>query len=90
MQKRKYQEIWEQLKQHSKCSVQVHRAVVARIVKAVIKEKFNDEAFRLANPHDNFRLGKKITILADKKHARIDFILKGTFGLTDLKSEIDL
>lgn len=92
MPKRKYQEVWEKIKDsdEKKCSVQVHKAIVARTVKAVVKEKYNDAAFKLANPNDRLKLEVEKTLLVDKKHYRITFKLVAAYGLADITKEIEL
>lgn len=88
---RKYQPLWDRLKEsvEHKCTVQVHRLIVARVVKAVIKEKDMDVAFKMANERNPVRLVKRVLELADKKHCRIEFQLVSR-GLDDIKKEVDL
>jgi len=87
---RKYQQIWEKLKDRYICNVEVHKLIAARVVKAVIKEKNNDVAFKLANSHDKLYLAIQRLRLADGKHIRIEFRLKKRYGLEDVQKEIDL
>ena len=93
-QQRKYQAIWERLKRSQACAVGVHKAIVARVIKAVIKEKYNDTAFRLANANsaELIRLRIKKIKLGDGKHTRVEFRLTQRFGLEDIKTieEIEL
>lgn len=91
MAKRKYQPLWERLKESPDYTlfVQVHRLIVARVVKAVIKEKDLDLAFKLANKHNPVRLAVETKELADKKHVRIEFRLKSR-GLDDIRKEPEL
>jgi hypothetical protein len=44
---RKYQAIWKEIKKHGHCSIAVHPLMVARIKKAVIKEKDADIGYKL-------------------------------------------
>lgn len=44
---RQYQPIWEYLKQHGSCKVLTSTTQVARLVKAVTKEKYMDIAFKV-------------------------------------------
>ena len=93
MAQRKYQPLWIRLKNSSKgfkCTVEVHRLIVARVVKAVIKEKHMDLSFKLANEANPVRLVVKRIPLADKKHVRIEFSLQPTYGLADIKSEVSM
>lgn len=88
---RKYQAIWQRLKNSSTlaCTVEVHRLIVARVVKAVIKEKDMDVAFKLANEKSPLRLTVERIPLADKRHVRIEFKLKQRYGgLADVKKEL--
>lgn len=87
---RKYQGIWERLKERNSCTVEVHRLIVARVVKAVIKEKNNDVAFKMANPLDKLYLSIRRIKLADGRNYRIEFKLKQRYGLDDVKKEINL
>jgi hypothetical protein len=90
---RKYQPLWDRLKDSSKghrCTVQVHKFLISRVIKAVIKEKNMDLAFKMANEKNPARLVKRIIALADNKHVRIEFELKCTHGLADIKSELEL
>lgn len=88
---RKYQQIWLKLKNSNNnvCTVEVHRLIVARVCKAVIKEKDMDVAFKMANEHNPVRLAIKRVPLADKKHVRIEFQLKSR-GLDNIRKEPEL
>ena len=44
---RKYEQIWIQLKQNNICKVAAHPLLHKRIKKAVTKEKYNDNAFKV-------------------------------------------
>jgi hypothetical protein len=41
-----YQEIWEQLVQKKMCKLTAPKAYHARIIKAVVKEKYRDSSYR--------------------------------------------
>lgn len=87
---RKYEPIWNNIKKDGSCNVQVHKLISGRTVKAVIKEKNQDLAFKMANDRDKLFLSIRRIKLADNKHIRIEFKLKQTYGLVDVKQEIDL
>jgi hypothetical protein len=72
---RKYQALWDRIKNSEShtCTVEVHRLIVARVVKAVIKEKDVDTVFKMANEKNPAQLAIKRIPLADKKHIRIEF-----------------
>ena len=42
-----YDDIWEKLKLHKKCSVAAHPAFQRRIIHAVINKKYYDEGYKL-------------------------------------------
>lgn len=82
---RKYQAIWEKIKKEKKCIVVAPAIVHARIVKAVIKEKYSDAAFKLCNTHDYFYL----THVSDRKANKITFTLHQRLGLEGIKDTPD-
>jgi hypothetical protein len=45
---RKYEPIWHKLKKEKQVSITANRLVHPRIIKAVIKEKYEDIAYKLA------------------------------------------
>lgn len=45
--RRAYQPIWEHAKTHGKCEVKIKRKLVERFQKAIIKEKYMDDEFKL-------------------------------------------
>lgn len=51
-----------------------------RIIKAVMKEKLNDLAFKLMNAHDTFRL----EIIRDEEKGIVSFKLKAKLGVEDV------
>lgn len=81
---RKYQKIWELLKDRKACCVEVHRLIAPRVVKAVIKEKDADKAFKLVNPLERPYLAIERIALVDGKHIRLQFTLKQRYGLADI------
>lgn len=83
---RKYQKIWERLKDKRTCFVEVHKLISSRVVKAVIKEKDNDAAFKLANSLDKPVIAIKRILLVDRKTVRLEFTLKQRYGLVPLQS----
>jgi hypothetical protein len=66
--------------------------IVSRVVKAVIKEKDTDVAFKMANPLDKPYLSMQYDELVDGKTVLITFRLKQRYGLVSLKQpeEIEL
>lgn len=44
---RKYEAIWQQLKQHGTCTVAANPKLHKRIKKAVTKEKYNDVSYKV-------------------------------------------
>jgi hypothetical protein len=87
---RRYEPIWERIKSQHFCAIEVHKLIVSRTVKAVIKEKDRDVAFKMANDKDKLFLAIKRIELADKKHIRIEFRLKQRYGLLPITQEISL
>lgn len=43
---RKYESIWIQLKDKSHCAITAHHRLHPRIIKAVVKEKYEDREFK--------------------------------------------
>lgn len=77
---RKYQPIWNELKQNDEVEIKVaHPALVQRIKQAVIKEKHNDLAFRLLNEMFEYRL----YISFNKQENILKFVLKQRYGLSE-------
>jgi hypothetical protein len=58
------------------------------VVKAVIKEKNEDTAFKIANEISPLKLTIKRIALADKRHVRLEFKLKQRYGLVAIKKEL--
>jgi hypothetical protein len=87
---RKYETIWRELKIKQKCTVQVHKLIVSRVIKGVIKEKDLDVSYKMANDKDKLYLAIKRIPLADNKHVRIEFRLKQRYGLVTITEEISL
>jgi hypothetical protein len=89
---RKYQPVWIKVRTKGSCCVKVHKLIVSRVVKAVIKEKDTDVAFKMANPLDKPYLSMQYDELVDGKTVLITFRLKQRYGLVSLKQpeEIEL
>lgn len=84
--KRKYQEIWEKIKLKEKATLKVSKGFVARVKKAVMKEKYNDLGFKVLNDHDHFYL--KIVeekIPGNQTEVIVKFFLKQSLGLEGVK-----
>lgn len=83
---RLYEPVWERIKKYAKESkavtLEVEPGLVARVKKAVIKEKHIDLGFKILNDHDNFFL----EIVYEKTTKRLRFKLKQTLGLEGIKS----
>lgn len=77
---REYEPIWIKLKKRKECYITAPKELHARIVKAVIKEKYNDHLFKL----DCAENCKKARISYQKKGNIIFFKLNLTVGLDDL------
>lgn len=77
MTERKYQPIWDRIKQNGSCTVEVEPFILARVKKAIIKEKNKDVGFKVLNTHDNFFLEFEY----DKEKKRLKTTLKQTIGL---------
>jgi hypothetical protein len=76
--KRKYQPIWDRLKNKDECAIKVANIVLMeRVIKAVIKEKDMDKGFQLLNPLEKFRLN----IQRDKETCKVTFKLVATIGI---------
>lgn len=78
--KRKYEAVWERLKNRETCVLVVEPFMVPRVKKAVIKEKHKDLGFKLLNPHDNFTLSIEYKV----KEKQLKFVLKHN-GLKDIE-----
>lgn len=78
---RKYQSVWERLKSKQKVTLEVMPAMVARVKKAIIKEKHKDVGFKVMNDHDNFFLDFSYA----KETQRLVVKLKQTLGLEGVK-----
>lgn len=78
--KRKYQEIWERIKEHGRCELAVSKPYQPRVKKAVIKEKDNDVGYK-------FLLGeqyKKATLEITTQGSKMIFRLTTSLGLGDI------
>lgn len=90
--KRKYQSVWERLKTavDKRCIVEVHKLIVDRVCKAVVKEKDIDTAFKLANKDDPVQLRIKRLPSAKEKHFMVEFKLRQRFGISAIKKESEI
>lgn len=77
--KRKYEVIWELIKKKKKCILEVHPAMVARVHKAVTKEKYNDILFK-AEHEDDFYFIKMVKTKVSSSIVRLEFKLKARIG----------
>lgn len=77
---RKYQPIWEELKLTNTCKIVVHKSLHKRIIKAVIKEKYNDIKFKLFLADK----GKKAILTHSKVYSVIEFYLSISIGEGDI------
>ena len=77
--KRKYQTVWEKIKLNGHITLEVAPIFVARVKKAVIKEKDMDLGFKLMNEHDIFRLNS----FYDKTKMQLKFVLKQRAGIEE-------
>lgn len=83
--KRKYQDIWERVKTVRSCTVRVEPFLLARVKKAVIKEKNRDLGFKMLNDHDNFFL----EFSYDREKKYLTTKLTQTLGLQGVKTEME-
>lgn len=74
---RKYQAIWEQIKQTGSCKISAQPALHARLRKAVKKEKYNDTAFKVEwDLKSDIQPELHITIAPDNKNVMIFKLIK--------------
>lgn len=79
--KRAYQDLWETIRDKEDIiQIECHPKLMNRIIKAVMKEKLNDLAFKLLNTHDSFRL----EIKKDEEKGVVSFKLKAKLGIEDI------
>lgn len=76
---RQYAPIWARIKEQGSVTLAVAPSAMPTVKKAVIKEKDQDNAFKLMNEHDFFRL----VITYDSEKRRLKFELKQRFGLEE-------
>jgi hypothetical protein len=76
---RKYQIIWQTIKKEGSCTIEVQPCFQAFVKKAVMKEKYKDDGFKLLNHHDHFYL--KVSSPAPD---RLTFTLKQSIGLAGI------
>lgn len=83
---RKYQVIWNRIKAKNRCMIETHPALVARVKKAVIKEKWRDVGFKFQNDHDHFFLDISVEAIPDVyDRVRITFELRQSIGIEGRK-----
>lgn len=74
---RMYQAIWEKIKKKQRAVLEVHPSNVARVKKAVMKEKYKDVGFKILNEDDMCRL----VIEYDAEKRQLVFELKQKYGI---------
>jgi len=74
---RKYEPIWMELKKKHQVRIQIPRPLHKRLIKAVIKEKYNDVVFK-------FELGER------GKAAKLSYIQQGVVIVFQLKISLGL
>lgn len=83
---RLYEPLWAEIKSKPRNTVvriEVRKVFAARVKKAVIKEKYMDEGFKLLNDSDKWRL----VIEYDEVRELMQFCLKPSIGIEDLVVE---
>jgi hypothetical protein len=74
---RKYYPIWERLKKEKQVSIAVPRPLHARVIKAVIKEKWMDVGYKIQIQP------KKATLSYVRKASTITFFLSHSISIDD-------
>lgn len=77
---RTYQIIWHALKKDKHCTITVHPALHARVIKAVIKEKDMDVSYKLTALSDNERC-YVMKLSYKREGAMIRFFLRKVLNL---------
>ena len=80
---RKYEQVWIKLKAKGRCELTVHPSLVARVKKAVGKEKYNDIVFKLEWELKELSQ-PKLYIKHDNKKNTLLFILIKPICIDDL------
>ena len=80
---RKYEQVWIKLKAKGRCELTVHPSLVARVKKAVGKEKYNDLSFKLEWEMKESPT-PKIHITHDSKKNTLLFVLIKPITMEDL------
>lgn len=78
---RRYQVIWNALKQDKHCTITVHPALHARVIKAVIKEKDMDIGYKLTAISEDERC-YQMKLSYKREGARIKFFLIKVLNLS--------
>lgn len=81
---RQYQPIWERLKRDKMVALIVEPWLVARVKKAVMKEKYGDTVFKRLNSNDRLVL----EFVYDKAVRVLTATLTQTIGLDDIRTEV--
>ena len=69
---RQYYPIWEKIKQHGSVLLSVPEALIPRLKKAIIKEKYMDERFKILNAANDLEL----VVVVDRAAGTIKFTLQ--------------
>jgi hypothetical protein len=77
---RKYQPIWEALKSKRKCTIAAPKPLHKRIIKAVVKEKYQDLGYRF----ELEELEKSARISYTQKESMLEFKLTLSVGTGDI------
>ena len=77
---RQYQPIWEALKLRGYCKVAVPKPLHKRLIKAVIKEKYQDLGFKLLLDENS----QRAKISYNQTQSMIEFFLHKSIGLGDI------
>ena len=78
--KRQYEPIWDQLKVQGKCRIAAPQPLHKRIIKAVVKEKYNDVGYKFLLSET----GKTARLSYSRKNSEITFKLTVTVGVDDI------
>lgn len=77
---RQYAPIWKKLKETGECRISAPKALHARIIRAVIKEKNLDVGYKYQLQEES----KRARIVKHAENAIIYFTLVKSIGITDL------
>lgn len=82
---RKYLAIWERIKAEKRCTIKVLPVLVARVKKAVIKEKDMDLGFKLLNSERILQDRIYLDIQYDTMKQHMTFVLRQSIGLEAIR-----